>query len=120
MKSPFLKIFAFMACVFSGQVSAAPVFQLGVDNNLAFQAVGIKTGAASIAVGDIFYGVVNLQDNHFWYNQLERNNVPHRMIRFRLFRNAGQQHYPKRISRLIFCAKGCCCQRSMVSCQQGI
>lgn len=57
-----LKMAVLMACIYAGQASAAPVFQLGVDNNLAFQAVGNKTGGASIAVGDTFYGVVNLQD----------------------------------------------------------
>lgn len=57
-----LKMAVLMACIYAGQASAAPVFQLGVDNNLAFQAVGNKTGGASIAVGDTLYGVVNLQD----------------------------------------------------------
>ena len=51
------------ACAIAGQASAAPVFQLGVDNNMGFQSVVNKTGNAnSIAVGDLYYGVINVQD----------------------------------------------------------
>ena len=50
------------ACATVGQAWAAPVFQLGVDNNLGFQSVGNKTGGSAIAVGDLFYGVINIQD----------------------------------------------------------
>lgn len=57
-----LKMALIIASIYAGQVSAAPIFQIGVDNNLAFQAVGNKTGGTSIAVGDTLYGVVNLQD----------------------------------------------------------
>ena len=51
------------ACAIAGQASAAPVFQLGVNNSLGFQSVANKTGAAGgIAVGDQYYGVINVQD----------------------------------------------------------
>ncbi len=62
MQNSPLKMAVLMACIYAGQASAAPLFQIGVDNNLAFQAVGNKTGGTSIAVGDTLYGVVNLQD----------------------------------------------------------
>ena len=50
------------ACAAAGQAWAAPVFQLGTDNNLGFQSVGNKSGTGSFAVGDIIYGVINVQD----------------------------------------------------------
>lgn len=43
--------------------SAAPLFSLGQDNVLGFQAVGNKTGAPALTVGDKFFGVANVQDN---------------------------------------------------------
>lgn len=70
-----LKIIGLLACAFAGQVSAAPLFQLGVDNNLGFQAVGNKSGGATIAVGDTFYGVVNLQDISAGTTSWNANNV---------------------------------------------
>ncbi|GAO37338.1 hypothetical protein SCT_2759 [Sulfuricella sp. T08] len=75
MKYPFLKMAALLPCLFVIQAQAAPVFQLGVDNNLGFQAVGNKTGGTSIAVGDIFYGVVNLQDISSGTTTWNANNV---------------------------------------------
>ncbi|MES2365075.1 MAG: VPLPA-CTERM sorting domain-containing protein [Pseudomonadota bacterium] len=46
-----------------GQVWAAPVFQIGVDNNLGFQSVANNSGGPNqIAVGDLYYGVINVQD----------------------------------------------------------
>lgn len=75
MKFPYLKTVALMVCAFSVPVSAAPVFQLGVDNNIGFQAVGNKTGGATIAVGDLFYGVVNLQDITSGTTSWNANNV---------------------------------------------
>ena len=51
------------ACAIAGQASATPVFQLGVNNSLGFQSVANKTGVAGgIAVGDQYYGVINVQD----------------------------------------------------------
>ena len=42
---------------------AAPLFAIGQDNVLGFQAVGNKTGSSTPAVGDKFFGVANVQDN---------------------------------------------------------
>ena len=47
----------------AGQAWAAPVFQLGVDNNMGFQSVANNTsGPNTINVGDLYYGVINAQD----------------------------------------------------------
>jgi len=60
----------------AGQTWAAPVFQLGVDNNLGFQSVANKTGGAnSVAVGDIFYGIINAQDISSGTTTWNANNV---------------------------------------------
>ncbi|MDP2026004.1 VPLPA-CTERM sorting domain-containing protein [Sulfuriferula sp.] len=64
------------ACAIAGQASAAPVFQLGVDNNMGFQSVANKTGNAnSIAVGDLYYGVINVQDIATGTTSWNANNV---------------------------------------------
>ena len=47
----------------AGYASAAPLFTAGQDNVLGFQAVGNKTGAPTLTVGDKFFGVANVQDN---------------------------------------------------------
>ena len=39
--------------------NAAPLFSIGKDNVLGFQAVGNKTGALTPALGDKFFGVTN-------------------------------------------------------------
>ena len=53
----------FLAVCSIERVGAAPLFTSGQDNILGFQAVGNKTGAGTPAVGDIYYGVANIQDN---------------------------------------------------------
>lgn len=55
--------------------NAAPIFQLGVDNNLGFQSVVNKTGGPTIAAGDIFYGAINLQDISSGTTSWNANNV---------------------------------------------
>lgn len=65
----------FLCCTLVGQSKAAPVFQLGVDNNLGFQSVVNKTGGSTIAVGDIFYGAINLQDISSGTTSWNANNV---------------------------------------------
>ena len=63
-------------CAIAGQASAAPVFQLGVDNNMGFQSVVNKTGAAnSIAVGDLYYGIINVQNISTGTTSWNANNV---------------------------------------------
>jgi hypothetical protein len=55
---------------------ASPVFTSGVDNNMGFQAAANKTGSASsFAVGDLLYGVVNLQDISAGTTTWNANNV---------------------------------------------
>jgi hypothetical protein len=64
------------ACAIAGQASAAPVFQLGVDNNMGFQSVVNKTGNANgIAVGDLYYGVINVQNIATRTTSWNANNV---------------------------------------------
>ena len=65
------------ACAIAGQASAAPVFQLGVDNAMGFQSVVNKTGNPnSIAMGDLYYGVINVQDIATGSTSWNANNVP--------------------------------------------
>lgn len=64
------------ACAIAGQASATPVFQLGVDNNMGFQSVANKTNSASVlAVGDLYYGVINVQDIATGNTSWNANNV---------------------------------------------
>ncbi len=76
MKRGLTALAASLAMAGGGVAMAAPVFQLGVDNSLGFQAVGNKTGSpSSFAVGDILYGVVNLQDISAGTTSWNANNV---------------------------------------------
>lgn len=60
----------------AGQAWAAPVFQMGVDNNLGFQSVANNTsGPNTIAVGDLYYGVINVQDISSGTTSWNANNV---------------------------------------------
>lgn len=64
------------ACAIAGQASAAPVFQLGVDNTMGFQSVVNKTGNPnSIALGDLYYGILNVQDIATGTTSWNANNV---------------------------------------------
>lgn len=53
----------FLAIGSVAHVAAAPLFAIGQDNVLGFQAVGSKSGSATPTVGDKFFGVANVQDN---------------------------------------------------------
>ncbi len=76
MKRGLVALAASMAMASGGTAMAAPVFQLGVDNTLGFQAVANKTGSSSsFAVGDILYGVLNLQDISAGTTSWNANNV---------------------------------------------
>jgi len=60
----------------AGQAWAVPVFQLGVDNNMGFQSVANKTGSPnSIAAGDLYYGIINVQDISAGTTSWNANNV---------------------------------------------
>ena len=57
-------IFGLMLAALSAEYAeAAPLFSVGTDNVLGFQAVGNKTGSPTPTVGDKFFGVANVQDN---------------------------------------------------------
>ena len=57
-------IFGLMLATLSAEYAqAAPLFSVGTDNVLGFQAVGNKTGSATPTIGDKFFGVANVQDN---------------------------------------------------------
>ena len=59
-----IAIFGLMLAVLGAEyANAAPLFGIGQDNILGFQAVGNKTGALTPALGDKLFGVVNVQDN---------------------------------------------------------
>lgn len=74
-KTAFLLFASVLANAATQIASAAPIFQLGVDNNLGFQSVVNKTGGSAIAVGDIFYGAINLQDISAGSTSWNANNV---------------------------------------------
>lgn len=75
IKPSFLASVVFWISTTSGHAYATPVFQMGVDNNLGFQSVVNKTGGSTIAVGDIFYGVINVQDISAGTTSWNANNV---------------------------------------------
>jgi hypothetical protein len=76
MKRGLAALAASVAMAGGAPAMAAPVFQLGVDNTLGFQAVGNKTGSpTSFAVGDVLYGVLNLQDISAGTTSWNANNV---------------------------------------------
>ena len=75
MKTRLLFAAAFFACAAVGQASAAPVFTMGVDNSIGFQSAINKTGGSAIAVGDLFYGVINIQTISSGKTTWNANNV---------------------------------------------
>ena len=75
MRTSLLQAVVFFACVASGQASATPVFKLGVDNDLGYQSVANKTGGSAVAVGDLFYGVINIQTISSGATTWNANNV---------------------------------------------
>ncbi len=75
MKTRILFATALFVCLAAGQASAAPVFTMGVDNSLSFQSSINKTGGNAIAVGDLFYGVINIQTISAGPTTWNANNV---------------------------------------------
>ena len=61
MKYPFLKMAVLLSCMSAIQVQAAPIFQLGMENNMGFHGVANKVGSTSsnLVAGDILYGIIN-------------------------------------------------------------
>lgn len=47
---------------------AAPTFQIGMENSLGFHGVANTTSSGSLAVGDILYGIVNLNNIYTYTN----------------------------------------------------
>ena len=75
MNPRILFVAAFFSCAVAGQASAAPVFTMGVDNSIGFQSAVNKTGGSAIAVGDLFYGVINMQTISSGPTTWNANNV---------------------------------------------
>lgn len=70
MKKTLITVAALLASISVSQsIQAAPLFGLGVDNNMSFSAVanrvnssgGVLANTAAYSVGDVFYGIVNAE-----------------------------------------------------------
>jgi hypothetical protein len=80
MKYPLLKLAVLLPCMFVIQAQAAPVFQLGAENNMGFHGVANKQGSTSsnLVAGDILYGIVNANNIYTTANgtSWNDNNTP--------------------------------------------